>query len=126
MRLHHLENILVDSFCLFIRFGVVHKEQDVGAQREAELNSMFSGSGGKAHRKKLLSPKGMDVRPMMGVVRGAAFGMLQVLGGCPTCLRPGRWLDLYSGTGSVGIEALSRGCQRCTLLRWILGWYLRS
>lgn len=22
----------------------------------------------------------------------------------------GRWLDLYSGTGSVAIEALSRGC----------------
>lgn len=31
-------------------------------------------------------------------------------GGCPASLRPGRWLDLYSGTGSVGIEALSRGC----------------
>lgn len=35
---------------------------------------------------------------------------LQVAGGCPASLRPGRWLDLYSGTASVGIEALSRGC----------------
>ncbi|URD78458.1 hypothetical protein MUK42_02734 [Musa troglodytarum] len=34
--------------------------------------------GGKARRKKLLSPKGMDVRPMMEVVRGAAFDILQV------------------------------------------------
>lgn len=34
--------------------------------------------GGKARRKKLLSPKGMDVRPMMEVVKGAAFAMLQV------------------------------------------------
>jgi len=97
---------------------------------------------------KLLSPKGMDVRPMMEVVKGAAFDILQVpvsclspmhhtcsfanyvqfccsrfpvyannfifntkaAGGCPAALRPGRWLDLYSGTGSVGIEALSRGC----------------
>ncbi|CAL9781669.1 unnamed protein product [Musa acuminata subsp. burmannicoides] len=66
--------------------------------------------GGKARRKKLLSPKGMDVRPMMEVVRGAAFDILQVAGGCPASLRPGRWLDLYSGTGSVGIEAISRGC----------------
>ena len=31
-------------------------------------------------------------------------------GGCPVSLRPGRWLDLYSGTGAVGIEAISRGC----------------
>ncbi|KAJ0981628.1 hypothetical protein J5N97_009883 [Dioscorea zingiberensis] len=66
--------------------------------------------GGKARRRKLLSPKGMDVRPMMEVVRGAAFDILQVAGGCPASLRPGRWLDLYSGTGSVGIEAISRGC----------------
>ncbi|CAL9208897.1 unnamed protein product [Musa hybrid cultivar] len=66
--------------------------------------------GGKARRKKLLSPKGMDVRPMMEVVRGAAFDILLVAGGCPASLRPGRWLDLYSGTGSVGIEAISRGC----------------
>lgn len=30
-------------------------------------------------RKKLMSPKDRDVRPMMEVVRGAAFDMLQVL-----------------------------------------------
>lgn len=35
---------------------------------------------------------------------------LQSAGGSPASLRPGRWLDLYSGTGSVGIEAMSRGC----------------
>lgn len=36
--------------------------------------------------------------------------LVQVAGGCPASLRSGRWLDLYSGTASVGIEALSRGC----------------
>lgn len=36
-------------------------------------------------------------------------------GGCPASLRPGRWLDLYSGTGSVGIEAISRGCSEVPL-----------
>lgn len=34
--------------------------------------------GGTARRKKLLSPKSMDVRPMMEVVKAAAFGILQV------------------------------------------------
>jgi len=40
---------------------------------------VFQVLGGKAKRKKLLSPKGMDVRPMMEVVKGSAFDILQVL-----------------------------------------------
>ncbi|OMO52774.1 RNA methyltransferase, RsmD [Corchorus olitorius] len=84
--------------------------------------------GGKAKRKKLLSPKGMDVRPMMEVVKGAAFDILQVAGGCPASLRPGRWLDLYSGTGSVGIEAISRGCSEVHFVEmdpWVISNVLR-
>ncbi|KAL5582436.1 hypothetical protein UlMin_014878 [Ulmus minor] len=84
--------------------------------------------GGKARRMKLLSPKGMDVRPMMEVVKGAAFDILQVAGGCPAALRPGRWLDLYSGTGSVGIEALSRGCSEVHFVEmdpWVISDVLR-
>nr|CAD1830363.1 unnamed protein product [Ananas comosus var. bracteatus] len=84
--------------------------------------------GGKARRRKLLSPKGMDVRPMMEVVRGAAFDILQVASGCPASLRPGRWLDLYSGTGSVGIEAISRGCSEAHFVEmdpWIVSEVLR-
>ncbi|XP_020519777.1 uncharacterized protein LOC18429306 isoform X2 [Amborella trichopoda] len=84
--------------------------------------------GGKARRRKLLSPKGMDVRPMMEVVRGAAFDILQVAGGCPASLRPGRWLDLYSGTGSVGIEAISRGCSEVHFIEmdpWVVSEVLR-
>ncbi|KAJ0452448.1 putative 16S rRNA (guanine(966)-N(2))-methyltransferase [Helianthus annuus] len=70
----------------------------------------------------------MDVRPMMEVVKGAAFGILQAAGGCPTSLRPGRWLDLYSGTGSVGIEAISRGCSEAHFVEmdpWVVSDVLR-
>ncbi|XP_050381732.1 uncharacterized protein LOC126798735 [Argentina anserina] len=84
--------------------------------------------GGKARRMKLLSPKGMDVRPMMEVVKGAAFDILQAAGGCPASLRPGRWLDLYSGTGSVGIEAISRGCSEVHFVEmdpWVISEVLR-
>ncbi|KAL2898376.1 putative rRNA methyltransferase YlbH, partial [Bienertia sinuspersici] len=45
-----------------------------------------------------------------------------VAGGCPASLRPGRWLDLYSGTGSVGIEALSRGCSESEEEVEVEGW----
>jgi len=38
----------------------------------------FQVLGGKVRRRKLLSPKDRNVRPMMEVVRGAAFDILQV------------------------------------------------
>ncbi|XP_031114950.1 uncharacterized protein LOC116019024 [Ipomoea triloba] len=93
-----------------------------------ETHRLLQVLAGTARRKKLLSPKGMDVRPMMEVVKGAAFGILQVAGGCPASLRPGRWLDLYSGTGSVGIEAISRGCSEVHFVEmdpWVVSDILR-
>ncbi|CAK8533587.1 unnamed protein product [Lathyrus sativus] len=84
--------------------------------------------GGTARRKKLLSPNSMDVRPMMEVVKSAAFDILQAACGSPASLRPGRWLDLYSGTGSVGIEALSRGCSEVHFVEmdpWVVSDVLR-
>ena len=48
---------------------------------------------------------------MMERVRGAVFSIIQSVMACPGRLPSrARWLDLYSGTGSVGLEALSRGC----------------
>jgi 16S rRNA (guanine(966)-N(2))-methyltransferase RsmD len=56
----------------------------------------------------------MNTRPMMAAVRGAVFSMLtslangngQTAGSFPANMR---WLDLFAGTGAVGIEAVSRG-----------------
>ncbi|KAL7190439.1 hypothetical protein ACSBR2_022673 [Camellia fascicularis] len=93
-----------------------------------ETHKLLQVLGGTAKRKKLLSPKGMDIRPMMEVVKGSAFDILQAAGGCPASLRPGRWLDLYSGTGSVGIEALSRGCSEVHFVEmdpWVVSDVLR-
>lgn len=47
----------------------------------------------------------------MGPGLMSEYVVFQALGGCSASLPAGRWLDLYSGTGSVGIEALSRGCE---------------
>jgi len=59
---------------------------------------------GQARGARLKSPRGVHIRPMMDRVRGALFNMIAAQGG------PGeRVLDLYAGTGAVGIEALSRG-----------------
>ncbi|XP_039016831.1 putative rRNA methyltransferase YlbH isoform X2 [Hibiscus syriacus] len=108
------------------------KGNEIVAEEEAKpprtTHKLLQVLGGKAKRKKLLSPKGMDVRPMMEVVKGAAFDILQAADGCPASLRPGRWLDLYSGTGSVGIEAISRGCSEVHFVEmdpWIISNVLR-
>ncbi len=58
---------------------------------------------GKAKGRKLQSVPGQGTRPITDMVKEAFFNILagDVLG----C----RFLDLFSGTGGVGIEALSRG-----------------
>jgi 16S rRNA (guanine966-N2)-methyltransferase len=62
---------------------------------------VITGSA-KGHRLK--APKGMGTRPMLDRVKEALFGVLDGYG----AIR-GRVLDLYAGTGSLGIECLSRG-----------------
>ena len=65
---------------------------------------------GTAASVRLISPQGDQTRPMMEKVRGAVFSMIGSLygstGGLP---EDTRWLDLFAGTGAVGIEAMSRG-----------------
>lgn len=61
---------------------------------------------GTRRGRTLRAPKGMRTRPMADKIREAAFSMLWSLG-----IEPRIVLDLYSGSGSVGIEALSRGAE---------------
>ncbi|GJP29995.1 hypothetical protein CLOM_g22020 [Closterium sp. NIES-68] len=73
-----------------------------------KLLKIFSGTN---RGRRLLSPADRNVRPMMEMVRAAVFDMLHSMLQSPQRLPANtRWLDLYSGTGSVGLEALSRGC----------------
>lgn len=59
---------------------------------------------GSAKGHKLKAPKGLSTRPMLDRVKEALFSVLEGYGPIR-----GRVLDLYAGTGSLGIECLSRG-----------------
>lgn len=59
---------------------------------------------GSARGRRLKGPPSHDTRPMADKIKGALFNALASLG-----VEPDRILDLYAGTGSIGIEALSRG-----------------
>ncbi len=57
---------------------------------------------GKLRGKKIKAPKGLATRPVLARVREALFNILGDI-------KSLRMLDLYAGTGAIGIEALSRG-----------------
>ncbi len=62
---------------------------------------------GKFRSRPLRSLLGMDIRPTADRLRETLFNVLTP--GNPQALAGSVWIDLFAGTGAVGIEALSRG-----------------
>ena len=62
---------------------------------------------GKYRSRPLRSLPGMDLRPTSDRLRETLFDVLTA--GNPSALESTVWLDLFAGTGAVGIEAISRG-----------------
>jgi 16S rRNA (guanine966-N2)-methyltransferase len=65
---------------------------------------------GEAKGRKLKGPKTAGTRPIIDRVKTALFDILSVR------VEDARFLDLFAGTGSVGIEALSRGAAAATFI----------
>jgi 16S rRNA (guanine966-N2)-methyltransferase len=63
--------------------------------------------GGKFAGRDLVSPADFRVRPTAEHVRAALLDLLA------NDLRDARVLDLFAGTGALGLEALSRGAHAC-------------
>ncbi|WP_394355733.1 16S rRNA (guanine(966)-N(2))-methyltransferase RsmD [Caldicoprobacter guelmensis] len=61
---------------------------------------------GRWKGRRLLAVKGMHTRPTSDRVKEAIFNILQ------RCIEGANVLDLFAGTGNLGLEALSRGCAR--------------
>lgn len=62
---------------------------------------------GTARGRKLQTLPGLDVRPTTDMVKEAMFSIVQFE------VEGAMVLDLFAGSGQLGIEALSRGAQRC-------------
>ncbi len=60
---------------------------------------------GKARRIQLKTLEGMSTRPTTDRIKETLFNMLQY------DLYDTNFLDLFAGSGAIGIEALSRGCE---------------
>lgn len=62
--------------------------------------------------RKLVTPGGTTTRPTTDKVREAVFNSLVSMG----LISDAVVADLYAGSGAMGIEALSRGAQRCVFV----------
>lgn len=65
---------------------------------------------GKAKRMPLKTVPGMDTRPTTDRIKETLFNMLQ------DELYDSRFLDLFSGSGGIGIEAISRGASEAVFV----------
>jgi 16S rRNA (guanine966-N2)-methyltransferase len=65
-------------------------------------------SGGEARGRRLKAPK--NIRPTQGMVKQAIFNMVGPR------IEGARVLDLFAGSGALGIEALSRGAAEVTFV----------
>lgn len=65
---------------------------------------------GSARRLQLVTPKGMDTRPTADKIKETLFNIL-----APDIYGVD-FLDLFSGSGGIGIEALSRGANSATFV----------
>lgn len=61
---------------------------------------------GRARHLKLKTPDGLNTRPTTDRIKETLFNMLQPY------LQESVFIDLFSGSGGIGIEALSRGAKR--------------
>ena len=83
--------------------------EDGGRPRPLPKPSKMRVVAGQYRSRPLRSLRGVDTRPTADRLRETLFDVL--CAGNPEALAGTTWLDLYAGTGAVGIEALSRGAR---------------
>ena len=65
---------------------------------------------GKCRGTKLIAPEGSNTRPTSDRIKETLFNIISF--DMPEC----QFLDLFSGSGGIGIEALSRGAQKVVMV----------
>lgn len=80
------------------------------AQRKTAEGKWMRIIGGELRGRRLIAPRGRKVRPTADRIREAVFNILT-----GTC-RGACVIDLFAGTGALGLEALSRGAESAVFI----------
>jgi 16S rRNA (guanine966-N2)-methyltransferase len=81
-------------------------------QKQSQINTVIRIIAGEYRGRKLKVLKGMDIRPSSDQLREGLFNMLSSLADFGSMI----FLDLYAGTGAIGLEALSRGAKKVVFI----------
>lgn len=65
---------------------------------------------GTHKNQKIITPKGLETRPTAGKLRQSLFNI------CQGYIEDADFLDLFAGSGAMGLEALSRGAASATFV----------
>ena len=90
--------------------GLAREDNNNNTKKNSSLLRIM---GGTCRGRRLESPP-VFLRPMMGKVKEAVFSTLTAFGLYDTAYC--RHLDVFAGSGSVGLESLSRGATHCTFV----------
>ena len=72
--------------------------------------------GGSFKGKKLLGPQNVKTRPLKDLTKESIFNIIKHSNKFKINLEKSNVLDLFAGTGSFGIECLSRGAKHVTFI----------
>jgi len=85
-------------------------DADRGARAATQKSRVLRIIGGKHRGRRLKFPAGVEIRPTPDRVRETLFNWLQMR------IAGARVLDLFAGSGALGLEALSRGAAQVSFV----------
>ena len=71
--------------------------------------------GGKYRNRAIVAPKGKSTRPTSDRARENMFNVIEHADWCPP-IEGARVVDIYAGSGALGLEAMSRGAAFCLFI----------
>ena len=77
---------------------------------------MIKISGGKHKRKYINTPNNFNTRPTSSRLRESIFNILLHSKHLPKNFIDLEVIDIFAGSGALGLESLSRGCKYCTFI----------
>ena len=95
---------------LIIHVAFIHRQRRIAPGACGERMRIIAGQW---RSRRLIRPRTGNTRPMPDRVKQAVFDIQGVFYSCPGALPPLRVADLFTGSGSMGLEALSRGAASC-------------